>query len=362
MTAKLMVSACLLALVVYMLGRFSVVVAPLILAAILAYVLAPLVGFVEARLRLGRGLATALTYLVLIGLIALVPGLLIPPLVEQSTRLNLNFQQILQTVESFLSQATVIGGRPFVTTELINQISGALRGILEPVFSHTLGFALDVITALIMVIFIVIVSFYLVKDSARLRSWAEQLPPPVYREDWIRLAREVNTVWGAFFRGQLVLALVVSLIITVLGFIVGLPYALAMGALAGLLEFLPSLGHGIWLLIASLLMFFQGSTWLPLPHWAAMLILIGLHVVFGQVDLNFLIPRIIGRRVRLHPLVVILGIAAGAALTGVLGILLAAPTIASARVIGRYVLANLFDQDPFPQEAETGLVDAEPTA
>ncbi len=357
-----MVSACLLALVIYLLSRFSLVVPPLIVAAILAYVLAPLVGFVQARLHLGRGIATALTYLVLIGIVALVPGLLIPPLVEQSTRLNLNFQQIAQSVEDFLSRTIVIGGRPFITTDLMNQIGGALRGMLEPVFSHTLGFALDVITGLVMVIFILIVSFYLIKDSGRLRSWAEQLPPPAYREDWTRLAKEVNTVWGAFFRGQIVLAFVVALIITVLGLIVGLPYALAMGALAGLLEFLPSLGHGIWLLIASLLMLFQGSTWLPLPNWAAMLILIGLHLVFEQVDLNFLIPRIIGGRVRLHPLVVILGIAAGASLAGVLGILLAAPTIASARVIGRYVFANLFDQDPFPEETGTGFVDAEPSA
>jgi predicted PurR-regulated permease PerM len=153
-----------------------------------------------------------------------------------------------------------------------------------------------------------------------------------------------------------------AVIITIVGFVVGLPYALAMGALAGLLEYLPSLGHGIWLFIASLLMFSQGSTWLPLPSWAAMLIVIAIHLVFQQVDLNFLIPRIIGGRVRLQPLVVILGIAAGASLAGVLGIVLAAPTIASARIIGRYLFANLLDQDPFPEKLETESPDGKPTA
>jgi predicted PurR-regulated permease PerM len=195
-----------------------------------------------------------------------------------------------------------------------------------------------------------------------MRAWAERLPPAAYREELIRLAQEINTVWGAFFRGQIVLALVVAVIITIAGVVVGLPYALAMGALAGLLEFLPSLGHGIWLFIASLLMFFQGSTWLPLPSWAAMLIVIAIHLVFQQVDLNLLIPRIIGRRVRLQPLVVILGIAAGAALAGVLGIVLAAPTIASARIIGRYLFANLLDQDPFPEKLEMESPDGKPTA
>jgi predicted PurR-regulated permease PerM len=69
-----------------------------------------------------------------------------------------------------------------------------------------------------------------------------------------------------------------------------------------------------------------------------------LHLVYQQVDLNYLIPRIIGRSVRLHPLVVILGIVAGATLAGVLGIVLAAPTIASARVLGRYIRGYLVDE------------------
>ena len=74
-----------------------------------------------------------------------------------------------------------------------------------------------------------------------------------------------------------------------------------------------------------------------------MLIIIGLHLVFQQFDLNYLIPRIIGSRLHLPPLVVILGIVSGAILAGVLGIPLAAPIIASARVIGGYIYANLFD-------------------
>jgi predicted PurR-regulated permease PerM len=86
-----------------------------------------------------------------------------------------------------------------------------------------------------------------------------------------------------------------------------------------------------------------------------MLIVIGLHLVYQQFDLNYLIPRIIGRSVHLPPLVVILGIVTGAVLAGVLGILLAAPTIASARVLGRYVYANLFDMDPFSRPAAPPL-------
>jgi predicted PurR-regulated permease PerM len=218
---------------------------------------------------------------------------------------------------------------------------------LEPVFGRTLTLAVDIISSVVWVIFILVISFYLIKDGPLLREWLEKHVPPAYLQDYIRLRNEINDIWSAFFRGQLVLALVVAVMFTVFGFILGLPFALAMGVFAGLMEFLPSIGHGIWLVVAALLALFAGSTWLPLPNWAFMLVVIGLHMVYQQFDLNYLIPRIIGRSVHLPPLVVILGIVSGAVLAGVLGIPLAAPTIASARVLGRYIYANLFDLDPF---------------
>ncbi|MEK6587825.1 MAG: AI-2E family transporter [Chloroflexota bacterium] len=94
------------------------------------------------------------------------------------------------------------------------------------------------------------------------------------------------------------------------------------------------------------------SSALSRPRWSPTtkaLVAIGLHVLFTQIDLNYLIPRIIGRRIQLHPLAIILGIIAGASVAGVLGIVLAAPAIATARVLVRYLFANLLDAEPFPE-------------
>ena len=76
---------------------------------------------------------------------------------------------------------------------------------------------------------------------------------------------------------------------------------------------------------------------MPLSNLWFTVLLVGLHFVYQQVDLNYIIPRIIGRRVHLHPLIVILGILVGASVGGVLGVFLAAPTISSLRVLGRYI-------------------------
>jgi len=347
-TTKLIVSVGMLALSLYLLYRFRPVLAPLAIAGVLAFLINPIVTFIETRLRMSRGLATVLVYIVLIGLLSILPIIIVPELVDQITHLGSNLESIIHDIEGFLGREIMIGSYTINVAQIIESSLETMRGMLEPLFGQTLGIAVDVITSIVWFIFIMMISFYLVKDSPRLGERLVQLPPPGYREDVRYLKREISAIWAAFFRGQLSLAMVVAIIFTIVGLIIGLPYAFAMAVLAGLLEFLPSVGHVIWIFIASLLMLFQGSSWMPVPNFVAMLILIGLHVVFIQVDLNFLIPRIIGGRVHLRPMIVILGIVAGAALAGVLGVFLAAPTIATARLLGSYIFANLFDMDPIP--------------
>ena len=344
---KIVVSLLLMLVGVYLLYRFSVILTPLVLAVLLAYVLSPLVNFFQRRLRIRRGLGILLAYLVMIAVLTALPMVLIPPLATQSTQFNMDIQRFLRAAESLLAGQYNIAGQVINVDAIFQQAIGSLQGVLEPVFGQTLGFVIDVLTSLVWIIFILVISIYLIKDWLLLRAWLEDLTPPAYRGDFQRLREEINFIWSSFFRGQLVLALVVATIFTTAGFILGLPFALTMGVLAGLLEFFPSVGHGIWLVIASLLALFAGSTWLPLPNWIFMLMIIGLHLVYQQFDLNYLIPRIIGRSVHLHPAIVILGIVAGAVFAGVLGVLLAAPTIASLRVLVRYIYANLFDLDPF---------------
>jgi len=345
---KLTIILLLLGFGVFLLYRFRAAITPFILAIILAYVLSPLANWFQQRLNLRRGFATLLTYLVLIILLISLPMVVIPPLTTQAAGLNLDLQLFLGKIESLLGGQYTIAGQKIDLEAITRRATGSIQAVIEPIFGETLLFAIEAISSLVWVVFILVISFYLVKDSQALRKWMEDVTPPAYREDFILLRSEINLIWSAFFRGQLMLALVVATIFTITGFIIGIPFALAMGMLAGLLEFLPSIGHGIWLVIASLLALFAGSTWIPIPKWAFMLMIVGLHLFYQQFDLNYLIPRIIGRRVHLPPLVVILGIVTGALLAGVLGVVLAAPTIASARVLGRYIYANLFDQDPFP--------------
>jgi predicted PurR-regulated permease PerM len=291
------------------------------------------------------------TYIILIAIIVTIPIVIIPRMGENLEPLQINPQKIITSIESALAQEYSVAGVTIHPSALAGQLIGTLQGLLQPVVGQTVNLVKNIITSMIWIVFIILVSFYLIKDGSKLEAWFTSHLPPSFLPDYHWIRDEINQIWGAFFRGQLLLSAIVAIIFMVVGLILGLPYALAMGILAGILEFLPSIGHGIWLIIASLLAFFLGSTWIPIPHWVFMLIVIGLHLFFEQFDLNYLIPRIVGRSVHLPPLVVILGIVSGALLAGVLGIPLAAPTIASFRVIGRYIFANLFDMEWKPVSA-----------
>jgi predicted PurR-regulated permease PerM len=340
----------------FLLYKFSVAIIPLILAAILAYILTPLVTSIQRRLKIKRGLVILLVYLVLILLIATIFMLVTPMLGHQIRRLDLDVQELIDQARALIGQQFMIAGVVIDGQLLLQDLSESFQAGFDPIFTQMFDLVKVILSSLIWIVFIFMVSIYLIKDSAALEAWFENLPPPDYRQDFIRLRELIKTIWSSFFRSQLLLSLVVMAIITTEALILGLRFALVLGILAGLLEFLPSIGHGIWLITACLVALIGGSRWIPVPNWTFMLIVICVHAVFTQLDLNYLIPRIIGRSVHLPPLVVILGIVAGASFAGVLGVVLAAPTIASLRILSRYVYARLVDIDPFPEEMAPELL------
>ncbi len=335
--------------------RFQIVIGPLVIAFLIAYILTPVVNFINDHTRIPCGLVTAAIYLLFFGAMALAVGLLTPLLVRQALAFQLDFLQVSRGIEAFLSRPLQIGNLSLDLAPIYDDLVGTLTDLVRPLATQTMTLVAGVVTTIVEAIFIGIISFYLTKDGPAMGRRLLEWVPPDLRYDLERLLGEIDKLWRAFFRGQLLLALTMGVTVGVLMAAVGMRNGLILGILAFLLEFLPSVGHGIWLLIAVPLALFQGSTWLSIHNvWFAGLVL-GMHLVLQQVDINFFIPRIVGRQVKLHPMVVIIGIIVGGALAGVLGMLLAAPTIASLGVVFRYVYCKLLDLYPWSaMPGETG--------
>jgi predicted PurR-regulated permease PerM len=345
---KLIVSLLILVFFIYLVTRFQAFIIPLIIAVIIAYVLNPVVNFFQKHVHLPRVVTIVYTYLLVLAFLIGIPYLIVSFISRNFPNTQINTQNIIAAIQSSLAKQYFIFGITINPSDLVSQAISSLQTLLSPVIGQTVLLLRDILTSIISIVFIIVISFFLIKDSARLEEWFTARVPPAYKPEYDWFRSEISQIWNAYFRGQILLAAVVTAIWFVIGMILGLPFAWAMAIFAGFMEFFPSIGHGIWVVVAALLAFFLGSTWIPIPHWIFMLIIIGLYTFFEPFDDYYLIPRIIGSRVHLPPLVVILGIVAGALAAGIIGIPLAAPTIASLRVVGQYLYANLFDLEWSP--------------
>lgn len=355
-TTKRLVVAGLLIIVLLLLYVFRSLLPPIIIAIVLAYVLKPFVDAVERRTRLPRTLAVILVFLVLLIFVSIIPVTIVPWAVERVNWLKSNAQQLVDQLVVFLSQPFFILNYEFNPAELMGDVRGALQNILGPFATQSVNLLLNVASSLLWTLSIFVISFYLVKDADRFRGFLDRLAPPSYTQEIKRLQEEINKVWKAFFRGQVLLGMVIGMVVWIAMTIVGLPNAGLMGLLAGLLEVIPNFGPVLATIPALLIALIQGSTYLPLSNFAFSLLVLGIYVIIQQVENAYLVPRIMGRRLQLHPVAVFIGALAGGMLAGAIGVLLAAPVIATFRVILLYIHAKLLNEAPFPPELETGEI------
>lgn len=336
---------------------------PFVLAVILAYLVEPLVKLIHQRTRMPRILVIVGIYILIIAILLAIPVSAIPPIVGQVTILIENFPSYILKLGVFVRELQ----EPIVITEDIIipinalpldqaflSLSSSLLNIVQgfggqtiSIFSNVVGASLTTIGWVLLVLFL---SFYLVKDYASLFASMLKLAPEDYHGDLIQLSREMSLLWNAFLRGQLVLCLVVGGIVFLVAVTMGLPSALLLAAIAGLMEFFPTIGPILAAIPAVIVGYLQSdSSWLGQitgPFWFVIIIII-IYAVIYQTENYVLLPRIIGYRLRLHPMVVILGALAGASIAGILGILLAAPFLATMRLIFSYIYCKLTDKPPF---------------
>ncbi|MEM7346169.1 MAG: AI-2E family transporter, partial [Chloroflexota bacterium] len=345
-TKRAVLITCLLLLAIAI-WRFSIVLSPLVLAVIIAYLLNPAVNWVTRTFRLRRGPAAVIIYLIFLVLLVLVPTLVAPIFVRQITDLDFDTQEIAAQLNEAMDYEFVIGGETITSDILVEPIVGSLDQTLSPLATWAANLAVGIAGGLIWTIFILVVAFYLLLDANRFRRWVASWIPDGYLQEFNLLINEIDLVWKSYFIGQLTLAVLVGCIIGGVTALLGIRSALLLGAIAALLELIPNWGYTVSAIFGVIFAYFQGSTYIPLPPWMFVLIIAGFYFLMWQIDTNYLIPRIIGDRLQLPPAVIIIGIIAGANVAGALGLFLAAPTIATVRVLGSYLYRRLLDLEPY---------------
>jgi len=360
-TTKLVVGLTIVAIIAALVIQFRGIIGPMILAFILAIQLHPVAEALSKRAKISFRMAVNLIYILVI---LLLRGLFTATgfaIVQQLQSLIDLFSRFLndlpEIVEFVTSQVFVIG--PFeldltqfelgsLTDQLLNTIQpiirdlGGLVGSLAGSAVSTLGWPL----------FIILVSYFLVADANRVQGEVVHIEIPGYNEDFRRLGHELRSIWNSFLRGQFIIIILVIIADTLLMTVLGMRYAVGIAILAGLARFVPYVGPAVVLIVAGLVAFFSPSNYFGLqPVHYTILVLVSIFVL-DQVFDNLVSPRFMGKALGVHPAAVLIAAIIAANLIGIIGLLLAAPVLATLQVLSRYVIRKMFDLDPWPEVPE----------
>lgn len=377
---KYVIGIALAIIVVYVLYLSRSVIYLLVAGGLIAFLLRPLVRLFNRKLRFPRGLAVVVAHLLGIILLLLAPLILIPPILSAANvLLEIDYQVLinnaLQSLENTLINLKESGlqilGVKILLDSLVNPILGYLLGVspefqpqlpaydvivdsLSSAFTVSFGFAVSfvgsVLSGIVAILFLLLSSVYLSMDGGRFYQGFLNWFPASQRMEMATLSRHIRLIWDAFFRGQLVLMIIIGTTVWLGLTIMGVHGAFALGIIAGLLEIVPTLGPILSAIPAVLVALIQGSSHFDINHLIFALIVISFYALVQAFENYMVVPQVLGEAVQLHPLIVMTGVIAGASIFGLLGALLAAPVIATAKEIAQYMHHKMMDEDPFPPQ------------
>ncbi len=364
---KLVVALTFVAILAGVLVKFRNFIGPLLLVFILSYLVYPLIEKLHRRLKIPWRIAVLLIYL--LGLFVLI-GLMVwggIALLEQIQSLIRFLQTAISNLPSYINQLSrqVITIGPFeldFRTLDLRDWTNQLIGMIQPMFSRlgsiVGGLATSAASVVGWALFILLVSFFIVSETQGNVGRLIDIQIPGYSQDTKRLGVELSRIWNAFLRNQLILIALTVIVYTLVLGILQVRFFFGLALLAGLARFVPYVGPAVAWTTYGLVSYFQGYTIFGLsPIWYVVLI-IGISVVIDSLIDNVVTPTLMADALKVHPAAVMVAVLMAASLLGVIGILLAAPVLASAKLIGDYAFSKMFDLDPwkkFPSEQNARL-------
>lgn len=336
------------AFVVYRAGD---IVRPFLWAAILGYILLPVVRAFEHRLTNHRGLAAGIVFIVVLLVIAGGVRFLAPLAVEQAQMFQRSLPTLIANGQNTLAETLDQVGAEDLVPIVFGPVASAPIEVTRSVATMAVPFIVGFSHFLLEFLVFLIATFFFLRDWPRLIDWIRRLVPPASRHELLPLGEEVSILLSRYVRGQLLLVAVMATATTMGLTLFGVPFSLLLGLVTGVLEVIPIIGPITAGAIACLVAL--GN---PNPFGWSQLVYVGaiavMYTVLRHAEDYFVIPLVIGRIVRLHPALVIFALLSGGAVFGLLGVVLAVPVAATLRLVLIYVSAKLRDEDPFPRLEE----------
>jgi predicted PurR-regulated permease PerM len=341
------------ALVLGAIWQLGPVLTPFVMAAVLAYALTPLVDWLDdlGRGRVPRLMAVLIVELLFVVVILGLALLIVPILAKELPLLREQVPVLLEglnnSLKPFLAQFGVnvsldlASLKAFVLKYLSANVEDALGSLMA---SLKLGGSVA-FTLLGNAILIPVALFYLLMDWHRFVARVLNFVPPRLRASYDSFTKEADAVLGQYLRGQLLVMMALAIFYSLGLALFGLDLAWPIGIFTGLAVFIPYIGFGLGLILATLAGLLQFATVAGPSH-----VLIMVAVVYGAgqlIESFILTPRLVGERIGLHPLAVIFSLMAFGQLLGFFGVLVALPVsavmlVALRRTSSRYMASKLY--------------------
>jgi predicted PurR-regulated permease PerM len=340
------------------------------LAGFVAFLIAPLIRTVHVRLKVPRGVALLIAYVLVLAGTLVFSVLMARAIIESVGQLDpvgavveiarwarenaeeyrgisvfgldLDLSELVDSLQENLDTGELeeSSGLQLTTDQVIAVIGGSLAALRSAVGV----FAAIVMSGLVTLI----VAMYLNADSVKYRTAIFRLVPPGYEGDALLMSQKLTRVWKGYLYGQLVNSLITGAMVWIVLWVVGMPGAFVMGVVMVVLNMIPTFGPILAAIPGVLAALVNGTTRFEMSNLAFAVLVAVIYLVVVQLQANLIAPRVMGTAVRLPPAVIMLGLIAGFAVGGLLGSLLAVPVIATLRDIFSYLYAKLIDRNPFP--------------
>jgi len=325
-------SAVLFLLVLWLLGD---VILPFVVGGAIAYFLDPVADRLQ-RLGLSRVVATATISVAMLLIVVLLVLAVIPTLIGQLTALINSAPEIFRQLQTFLTERfPALNDETSTIRQTLQSIGDTIKKQGGEVANTLIGSALGVINAVVFMVVVPVVSFYLLLDwdkmVAKVDSWLPRDHAPTVRH----LAREVDRVLAGFVRGQISVCLALGTFYSAALMLAGLQFGLIVGAIAGAITFIPYIGSLVGGALAIGLALFQ--FW---GDWFSIGLIAAIFAIGQFLEGNIVTPRLVGNSVGLHPVWLLFALSAFGALFGFVGMLVAVPVAASIGVVLRFAITQ----------------------
>jgi predicted PurR-regulated permease PerM len=320
-------------------------------------------SFLERRARMPWGLSVTIIYIVVslvaIGLLVL-GGFEIAVQVQSLINLIQTALNKLPELASAIKLETItIGAFTYDLSSLgldLGSLSDQLLNTIRLMLGQAGGFigtlAGSALGTIGWLLFILLVSYFLLIESGGLHDQIFSLDMRGYNDDARKFSERLSHIWNAFLRGQMILFFLAAAIYTVVLNLLGIRFAFGLALIAGLARFLPYIGPTLNWMMLGMIAYFQDYKLFGMSPIAYTLLVIACAVIIDYYLDNLVATRIMSNALRVHAAAIMVAVIIAADLLGLLGVVIAAPILATVQLILTYIFRKLNDEDPWPPEED----------